>query len=71
MNLDTRKQVCRCFFDDISYSDFLYTVENPPEITPPNTSIEGIGEAATDKYLALLMTILAMFAIAGIRRVFE
>ena len=47
------------------------TVENPPEITPPNTSIEGIGEAATDKYLALLMTILAMFASAGIRRVFE
>ena len=36
-----------------------------------NTSIEGIGEAATDKYLALLMTILAMFASAGIRRVFE
>ena len=31
MNLDTGKQVCRCFFDDISYSDFLYTVENPPE----------------------------------------
>ena len=47
------------------------TVENPPEITPPNTSIEGIGEAATDKYIALLMTILAMFASAGIRRVFE
>ena len=47
------------------------TVENPPEIIPPNTSIEGIGEAATDKYLALLMAILAMFASAGIRRVFE
>ncbi|MBQ6497876.1 MAG: Cna B-type domain-containing protein [Bacilli bacterium] len=46
------------------------TVENPPEIVPPNTGITGISEA-TDKYLALLMAILAMFASVGIKRVFE
>ncbi|MBR2678126.1 MAG: Cna B-type domain-containing protein, partial [Bacilli bacterium] len=47
------------------------TVENPPEIVPPHTGIEVNGEVATDKYLALLMAILTMFASAGLRRINE
>ena len=31
INLDTGKRVCRCFYDDISCVDFLYSIENPPE----------------------------------------
>ena len=47
------------------------TVENPPEIIPPNTGVEASGETATDKYLALLMAIITMFVSVGVRRITE
>ena len=49
------------------------TVEPPsePEIIPPNTGIDGIGETASEKYLALLMAIITMFASVGVKRLYE
>ena len=47
------------------------TVINPPEITPPNTSIEGLVEYSNDVVSAIIMVLMAMLTGVGLKRVFE